>query len=220
MDRAKLLYRLGMRRSKERMLNDFGNGFWEEFKANADNWMQEILPKVPDIGHSVFRTSYDMCPAYIAWYKSLMAMGFSSEEAGEELWVMSEDLLELIPKRVLKLPMKGYMAGFRDDAALHEQRGKAGKLHPYDWQIVFTDHDDDHFEIDISECAMMKLSKDFDALGMFPAVCRVDFLAANVMGNGFSRTKTLADGDECCNCMYEIGGTCDWNPELGFTDRK
>lgn len=220
MGRAKLLYRLGMHRAKKRMLNEFGDKFWQEFKHNADDWMEQILPKVPDIGNSVFRTSYDMCPAYIAWYKSLMAMGFSSEKAGEELWAISEDMLALIPKGKVKLAMKGHMAGFRDDAALHEQRDKAGKLHPYDWKIAFTEVDEDHFKIDITECAMMKLSEDFDALGMFPTLCRIDFLAANVMGNGFSRTKTLADGDECCNCMYAVGGTCEWNPKSGFVDRK
>lgn len=220
MARAKLLYHLGMRQAKARMMNEFGNEFWQDFKGKADGWMKEILPKVPDIGSGVFRTSYDLCPAYIAWYKSLVSMGFTNEEAGEQLWVISEELFSLIPRRALKLPMKGHMAGFRDDAALHVQRDKAGKLHPYDWRISFTELDEDHFNIDIKECAMMKLSEDFDALGMFPTICRIDFLAAHVMGNGFSRTKTLADGDDCCNCMYKVGGTCEWDPKRGFEDRK
>lgn len=37
---------------------------------------------------------------------------------------------------------------------------------------------------------------------------------------GFERTKTLGDGDECCNCRYYIKGDCDWSPEKGFNDRK
>ncbi|WP_315115539.1 hypothetical protein [uncultured Clostridium sp.] len=33
-------------------------------------------------------------------------------------------------------------------------------------------------------------------------------------------TKTLGDGDDCCNCRYIIGGSCEWSPEKGFVDRK
>lgn len=75
-------------------------------------------------------------------------------------------------------------------------------------------------EVNITRCGMRTLAKDFDALGMFPAVCRVDYLMFSIMGGGFQRNKTLGDGDSCCNCIYTIGGKCDWNPEKGFKNRK
>ena len=43
---------------------------------------------------------------------------------------------------------------------------------------------------------------DFHAEGMLPGICRMDYLFASRMKNGFERTKTLGDGDECCNCRY------------------
>ena len=43
---------------------------------------------------------------------------------------------------------------------------------------------------------------------MLPGICAVDYIVAHYMGNGFSRTKTLGDGDDCCNCRYEIKGKC------------
>jgi hypothetical protein len=48
----------------------------------------------------------------------------------------------------------------------------------------------------------------------------MDYLMANLMGNGFTRTKTLGDGDNCCNCSYSKVGYCEWSPEKGFIERK
>jgi len=50
--------------------------------------------------------------------------------------------------------------------------------------------------------------KNYGAEGMLPGICAVDYIVAHYMGNGFSRTKTLGDGDDCCNCRYEIKGKC------------
>lgn len=47
-----------------------------------------------------------------------------------------------------------------------------------------------------------------------------DKFIANLMGNGFTRTKTLGDKDSCCNCHYELRGKCEWAPEKGFITRK
>jgi hypothetical protein len=48
----------------------------------------------------------------------------------------------------------------------------------------------------------------------------MDYLFAHLMNNGFERTKTLGDGDDCCNCRYYLTGSCEWSPEKGFADRK
>jgi hypothetical protein len=40
------------------------------------------------------------------------------------------------------------------------------------------------------------------------------------MGNRFVRSKTLGDGDSCCNCHYDLVGECEWAPEKGFAERK
>jgi hypothetical protein len=67
---------------------------------------------------------------------------------------------------------------------------------------------------------MKKLAHDFGTDGLLPGICRMDYLFAHLMGNGFERTKTLGDGEDCCNCRYHIEGSCDWSPERGFVDRK
>ena len=93
-------------------------------------------------------------------------------------------------------------------------------MHPYDWQIQYRDVDTNCFEIDILACGIKKLAADFHAEGMLPGICRMDYLYASIMKNGFERTKTLGDGDDCCNCRYFLKGDCEWAPEKGFVTRK
>ncbi|MEN6350201.1 MAG: L-2-amino-thiazoline-4-carboxylic acid hydrolase [Syntrophomonas sp.] len=118
------------------------------------------------------------------------------------------------------MSVKAYIGGFRKKAAEHAKKTRANALHPYDWKIAYREINENTFEIDITECAMLKLAKDFDVLGMYPAICRMDYLFSHYMGNGFERTKTLGDGDECCNCRYHIVGNCEWSPEKGFESRR
>ena len=130
------------------------------------------------------------------------------------------DMVRILPNFLLKLAGRVYLGSFSRKAAGHEARQIAGKLHPYDWKIAYRPIDANTYEIDILECAYVKLTNDFDARGMLPGVCRMDYLFSHLMGNGFTRTKTIADGDACCNCRYQLKGTCEWSPEKGFTDRK
>jgi hypothetical protein len=113
-----------------------------------------------------------------------------------------------------------YLGTFRQKAAEAERRGKAGKLHPFDWRITYTDIDQHTFAINIYECAMLKLADQFDCRELFPHVCRMDYLFSNYFHNAFRRSGTLADGNTCCDCWYQVPGDCEWSPEKGFTERK
>lgn len=209
-----------MARSKKWMINKYGIQFWHRFKDESDQWLARILPEVPDIGNSIFAFNYDFCPAYIAWYKALIGLGLSNNEAGEVIWAINEQVITMVPSWLMPLGKRMYLGGFRRKAAKHAEKSRLNDLHPYDWKMTFREIGKNTFEIDITECGMLKLGRDFDALGMFPMICRMDYLFAHYMGNGFERTKTLADGDECCNCRYHLIGSCGWPPAGGFYDHK
>lgn len=113
-----------------------------------------------------------------------------------------------------------YFNSFRKKAPHHMKRQETTGVHPYDWQIQYRDIDANCFEIDIVSCGIKKLAADFHAEGMLPGICRMDYLYVNIIKNGFERTKTLGDGDECCNCRYYLEGNCEWAPEKGFANRK
>lgn len=149
-----------------------------------------------------------------------MKMGLTQQEIIKNIWLMNEKMVTTVPRPFLKTIGKMYLNGFRKKVVADMVRQQDKKLHPYDWKAVYREIDKNSFELDITECGLKKLTHDFDADGLLPGICRMDYMLSNLMGNGFVRTKTLGDGDYCCNCHYELVGKCDWSPEKGFIDRK
>ncbi len=71
-----------------------------------------------------------------------------------------------------------------------------------------------------TQCGALQAVKAIGEDGVFPYACRIDYLMANRMDRAFSRTKTLADGDDCCNNRIAGSGFTGWAPEKGFEHRK
>lgn len=216
----KMIYSITMVRSKKEFIAKYGIDFWLKFKKRSSELFDEILLKVPDIGKSIFSFNYKFAPAYIAWYKTFLELGLQQEETIQNIWFMNEKMATTVPKAFLQLMGKTYFSSFRKKSKKHLIRQNENKLHPYDWQIEYRSIDVNSFEIDIKSCGIKKLAHDFDAEGLLPGICRMDYLFASLMKNGFTRTKTLGDGDDCCNCHYEMTGSCEWSPEKGFDNRK
>ncbi len=209
-----------MMRSRNILIKKYGKSFWNNFKNLSGKKLVVILPLTPDIGKSLFSFSYQFGPAYIAWYLTLLEMGHQQQEAWEVIWLMNEKMVTTIPRFLLHITGKIYINGFRKEAAAHVERQRHNELHPYDWRVTYREINANTFELDITECALKKLAHDFHADGLLPGICRMDYLLSHLMGNGFERTKTLGDGDDCCNCRYHIEGSCEWSPEKGFEDRR
>jgi hypothetical protein len=216
-----VIFRIGSRAVKDDIIERHGRPFYKDFKAKAEREYRSILPQVPDIGDSIFRFNYAFTPAYIAWYRAFRAMGLDQDGAVGLIWKINEDMLRLIPSWLLKrYGAKVYLGGFRKKAPGHAAKSAQNDLPEYDYKIRFREIDGNTFEIDIYECGMKKLCEKLNALDLFPGICRIDYLVSHSMGCGFYRTKTLGDGDDCCDCRYEITGDCVWAPEKGFVDRK
>lgn len=195
------------------IIEKYGNDFWESFKAGSDALFKAVLKKTPDIGKSVFSFNYAYAPSYVAWYKTMIELGMKAEQADELMWLMNEKMLLTVPKPLLHAVGKNYLNSFRRKAAAHEARQKNG-LHPFDWEIKYRNIDDNSFEIDITKCGFIAFAKEFDAEGMLPGICNVDYMISHYMGNGFKRTQTLGYGDPCCDCHYELTGKCPiWPPD-------
>ena len=209
-----------MSKSKKYFCKKYGQEWYANFRQLSYQFFDDICPKVPNIGTSIFSMNYKFAPAYIAWYKALQQLKFDPNEIDKEIWTLNENLMNIFPAFLLKLIGKTYLNSFRKKAKNHIERQKQGKLHPYDWKLDFRPIDSNTFEINIKECAYKKLAQDFQVEEMLPGICRMDYLMANLMGNGFTRTKTLGDGNDCCNCRYARVGNCEWSPEKGFVDRK
>ncbi|WP_296011198.1 L-2-amino-thiazoline-4-carboxylic acid hydrolase [uncultured Treponema sp.] len=197
-----------MFRSRRFIIKNYGAEFWKKFKAESRIVFKKVLLELPDIGKSIFSFNYAYAPAYIAWYKSMRNLGLSAKEADSLMWKMNECMILTVPKIFLRSAGRIYLESFRKKAASHIERQKNGNLHENDWLIEYRNLNKNSFEIDIKRCGFITLSKKYGAEGMLPGICAVDYIVAHYMGNGFSRTKTLGGGDDCCNCRYEIKGKC------------
>lgn len=202
------IYRLTMCRSKKYIRDTYGDEFWKIFKANSDAVFKKVAAELPDIGDSIFSFNYAYAPSYVAWYQTMQKLGLSPEEADSLMWKMNEKMLLSVPKPLLHAVGKTYLNSFRKKAAKHMERQKAGNLHENDWLIEYRNLDANTFEIDIKRCGFITVAEKYGVKGILPGICGVDYIVAHYMGNGFTRTQTLGDGDACCNCHYELTGVC------------
>ena len=204
----KFIYRLTMCRSKGYIQKQYGKSFWKSFREHSDAVFRQVAAELPDIGDSIFSFNYAYAPSYVAWYRSMRQLGLDAGQADDLMWKMNEKMLLSVPKPFLHMAGKSYLNSFRKKAKQHLQRqGKPG-FSEYDWLIDYRDIDANSFEIDIQRCGFITVAKKYGVEGMLPGICSVDYMVSHYMGNGFSRTKTLGDGDECCNCHYELTGKC------------
>jgi hypothetical protein len=204
----KFIYRLTMCRSKGYIQKQYGKSFWKSFREHSDAVFRQVAAELPDIGDSIFSFNYAYAPSYVAWYRSMRQLGLDAGQADDLMWKMNEKMLLSVPKPFLHMAGKSYLNSFQKKAKQHLQRqGKPG-FSEYDWLIDYRDIDANSFEIDIRRCGFITVAKKYGVEGMLPGICSVDYMVSHYMGNGFSRTKTLGDGDECCNCHYELTGKC------------
>jgi hypothetical protein len=215
-----IIFTLAMKSSKRALIDELGESRFMVFKELSKQELQRIKKDAPSVKGSIYAANYQFCLCYIAWYKTLLTLSVSGDRAGRLIWLMNENLFRMVPARLLKWGTGAFLRSTMKKAKRHQILSEQGLVPEYDWKLRFRQFDVDSFEVDIYDCGMLKLGKRYDAMGMFPYVCRMDYLMAHYMGHGFARTKTLADGDACCACHYTIGGSCEWAPERGFIERK
>lgn len=193
----KVIYYLTMIRSRKSVIELYGEEFWKNFKKTSYKEFKALIPVTPDIGDSIFKVNYQCAPAYAAWYKTMKKLGLSQKQSDQLIWLMNEKMFTTIPKKLLHLYGKIYLGSFRKKAPHQIERQNKGMCHPFDWKIDFRNIDENTYEIDILKCGYIEYAKKFGVENMLPGVCRIDYLMANLMENGFTRTKTLGDKDSC-----------------------
>lgn len=217
----RLTFWLMTRASKKPFTAAYGVEFYRQFARLSRKELEKILPQLPEIGDSIFAFNYGYGPCYFAWYEALRQLQIEKDVALDWIWKINENFVRQFPKPVLHWFARNmYLGVFRKKAVKAEALGKAGKLPEFDWRVEYVNIDANTFGINIYECGMLKIADKFGYREMFPHICRMDYLFSHYFDNGFTRTATLADGDNCCNCVYQFPGLCEWAPEKGFITRK
>ena len=217
----KAILTFGLKRSKKYLSDKYSAEWFYKFRKISTENFDKIDSKVPGIGKSIFSLNYNFGPAYISWYLALEELGVDKDERDKIIWKINENIYSWIPQWGFHIIGKSYFESYRKNAQSHiaRQNSKDG-VHPFDWQIEFRNISKQCYEIDIKRCGLKILSEYFGAEGLLPGICRIDYMLAAMMGSGFERTKTLGDGDECCNCRYLKVGETQWKPEKGYYGRE
>ncbi|MDO4357099.1 MAG: L-2-amino-thiazoline-4-carboxylic acid hydrolase [Clostridia bacterium] len=100
-----------------------------------------------------------------------------------------------------------------------EGPGQSG-VHSFDWMIKYQEVDRNTFCIDITSCGFIAYAKKYDAEGMLPGICQVDYMISHYMNVGFDRTQTLGAGGSCCDGRYCMNGYCEFDIEKRLAERK
>jgi hypothetical protein len=199
----------------------YGETFYQSFRTAADEKLQELIPQLPDLGNSVESMSYAFITAYVPFVHAFKQFDVTRDRAGELLWVMNENLLQRFPSALRTL--MGRMATSKamvKSLRAAQLRGEQGLLHPMDWRVEIEEPAEGGHHTTWTQCGALLALRAIGEDSVFPYACRIDYLMANLMGLRFVRTKTLADGDDCCNNYIAGPGFTEWAPEKGFEDRK
>jgi len=75
--------------------------------------------------------------------------------------------------------------------------------YPWTWQFTTESNPEiPEFRIYFTNCGLYNLCIAENISELNPILCETDFVMAEMAGCTFSRTKTLADGDDCCDFCY------------------
>ncbi len=206
--------------SKKMIVKDYKEEFYKKFKIKEIECLEKMIPDVPDIGDSIFKSSYPMGVCFIAWYKVLLELGLSQEEVTKYIWKAIENMIKKVPKLFVPVARKIYLGGILKKAESHTIKSEKNELPEFDWKVKYVKVDENTFRLDTYECGVKKLCEKFGVKELLPSMCRLDYLTAHYLHHGFVRDKTLGDGDELCNNTYSLTGECKWSPEEGFVNRK
>lgn len=200
--------------------SNYGMNFSIEFCSLSKKYLKEMIPQIPDIGDSIFKTSYLVAPCYISWFKACQDLKDDVAFSNKMIWDLNEYIIKKVPRFLIPFIRKIYLGTIMKKAESHSRKSKNNTVSKYDWKTRYTKIDKNTFNIDIYECGIKKLCDKFDTNEMLPSICRMDYLLSHYLRHGFKRTKTLGDCNDCCNNIFCTHGSCEWSPEKGFENRK
>ncbi|MGC4117254.1 MAG: L-2-amino-thiazoline-4-carboxylic acid hydrolase [Myxococcales bacterium] len=168
----------------------------------------ELLPASPELGTSLFDTSWIMGLPALAWHLSLKRQGWSDEAAGRFLWLVYEAVFLGNPRFLNRWIGRFYLG--RTVARARELAQGRRQSPRQDWRVDASELPDGGQRIVIRECFLLRFGTAMGARGAFPWICRLDHQTAHYFGQRFVRTKTLADGDDACECLWYRSGSTAW----------
>ncbi|MDD5338090.1 MAG: L-2-amino-thiazoline-4-carboxylic acid hydrolase [Dehalococcoidales bacterium] len=205
------------------LLERFGEIQTYKIKIAAREEFEKLIPQIPYIGgdENTFTKSLVDSVRYLALYKTMKNFGIPVEEIGKTIYdgFLKKSAGRPNTSAASKKSLERLLAGGKKGAEASQE-----KRYPGDYVYTYIAGNGKKFDygFDFTECASHKLYHEHDADELLPYYCYLDFVAANVRGFGFTRTKDLYKGDGLCNHRFKADGKtkAGWPPPFLKRQKK
>ena len=166
----------------------------QSYKKNVKKEFKAMLERTPDIGGSSLEMNL-----YIA------AFVFSLHKAAPE--IINPETVDAMVTAVFESPFivkvhkHKKCTLFSDkvqDRKLLESKASQNSEYELDWKFDYQKGTDEFYNT-YTECGICKLGKRENCFAFVPCLCNMDERSYRLEGGELHRTKTLANGDDCCN---------------------
>ncbi len=177
--------------------------------AEAREVFAGLIPDLPYVGGRQPFTQFVVATGwFLALYRVLQARGRLVDEAGRLVYEVTEAYLRRYPGVARRLV--GHLTFSKLYLARLQRRAVESQERPYPDGYVFRYVPGDgvtfDYGVDYLECASCKFLARQGAPELAPYLCTVDTIYSELFGWGLMRTKTLAEGGDCCDFRFKRGG--------------
>ncbi len=183
----------------------YGDEFTDAVLKETRQQYEVLIPAIPYIGgdENPMTRHLIRSTTSLVLYKVMKSYGKTAEEAGKIIYdavVVSVSQMPPLPGPEL---CSAFIAEEKEQARKSQERCYSG-----DWVWEFVEGDGVEFDYgrDFLECGTQKLYHAHGADEFLPFYCYLDFVTYRTIGWSFTRTKTLAEGDERCDFRWKKGG--------------
>ncbi len=197
-----------------------GDRAFEEFKRDVLKQFNQLLKEVQYVGGDKNKMTSGLVQSayFFAVYDVLTKYGVSIHVIGHLLTNMGERILDRIPDIVGKIAGK-YMYSA---STIRRRQKKERSSYKDNWVSSIQESSNDDYDITVTytQCAIQLFAKNTGHLDILPYMCNLDYKLYKKLGLGLKRTKTLAEGYDCCDFMISRRGDCFpiWPPQ--FLDKS
>jgi hypothetical protein len=198
--------------TEARIWNPFVFGWYGEIQGYriiqaARQEFENLIPQILYIGGDENRRTQTLVQSvhFLAFYLAMKKIGKTAEETGKLLF-------KALVEQVKNTPQNTLPAGWQDKEKYFQIRKEGAassqqKRYPGDYVFRFVSGEGRKYDYgyDYTECAAVKFFHQQGADEFMPFCCYLDYPICAATGLGFSRTKTLRQGDEKCNHRFTPG---------------
>jgi hypothetical protein len=207
-----------MRTVRLRLLSHYPAKLIWSVIADSRRELVNVIPKIPSIGEqNIWQQNLDNSSMGLALYRSLKKQYFSFNEAARMIYMVFETYWVNYPKPLRWVYGWYYFSPWFQDRLRQSAANSQFRKYPQDWVFTYVKGDGIIFNagVDISECAILKFYRAQRAEEFTPHWCKLDHAMGKILGLGFTRHGTLAEGAAVCDCRWKRGAeTPGWIPAI------